>query len=368
LKQTGRVSFFFSLLALGGIARNRVHLARAMAERGVSVDLVAMRIKPEGQAMVPEGIRLFDLDARRVRRGLPKLISYLRSERPQVLVASAEIPSILACLARRAAGYPERLILSVHNAQSRDIAARPAWIDRELVPKLMRRCYHWADDYLAVSEEAANDFCNLIKVPPSGVHVIPNPVVTSQLLRQAQEPVEHSWLIAKDRPVLVTAARLAPQKDLPTLLRAFAALVAVRPAYLIILGRGPLAEQLKAQARELGIAELVDFHGFVNNPFPYFANADGFVLSSAWEGLPGVIIQAMACGCPIVATDCPGGTADILENGRYGALVPVGDHEALTDAIVDLLDKPRDSAFLKSRAMDFHVDNIIARYADMVLA
>jgi glycosyltransferase involved in cell wall biosynthesis len=363
---TNRVAFFFGLLALGGIARNRVHLAEALAQRGVTADLVAMRVKPVGREMVPDGIRIIDLDARRVRRGLPKLIDYLTTEKPSLLVASEEIPSVLACLARRWTGLPERLVLSVHNTQSRDIAARSDWIDRKLVPRLMRRFYRWADDYIAVSDQAADDLSRLVNIPRSEIKVVPNPVVTPHLVRQAQQPVQHPWLTAKDRPVLVTAARLAPQKDLPTLLRAFARLVAHRPAYLIILGRGPRAEELKAQARTLGIANLVDFHGFVNNPFPYFAAADGFVLSSAWEGLPGVVIQAMACGCPIVATDCPGGTADILEGGRFGRLVPVGDHAALAKAMNDMLDDPCDPLSLVSRAMDFHVDRVIDRYTDIL--
>jgi glycosyltransferase involved in cell wall biosynthesis len=361
-----RLAFFFGPLGLGGVARNRVHLAEALVARGVAVDLVAMRVTDEGRDTVPAGVRLFDLGTRSVRQGLPRLIRYLREERPQVMIACTETQNVLACLAWRYIGLPERLLLSTHIAPSRELAASRYWFDRKILPRVMRHTFRWADGLLAVSIGAAEDLADLIGLPGSAVNVIYNPVVTDTLLERAKEPADHPWLTEKDRPVVIAAGRLCEQKDFTTLLRAFRRVVDHRPARLIILGRGRLLGELKALAGELGIAERVDFHGHVPNPVAYFAAADLFVLSSAWEGFGNVLVEAMVAGCPVVSTDCPSGPREILEDGRYGRLAQVGDPQALAEAMLSTLDAPPYPEALKARAMHFHVDSIVEHFLDVV--
>jgi glycosyltransferase involved in cell wall biosynthesis len=162
--------------------------------------------------------------------------------------------------------------------------------------------------------------------------------------------------------VLVAVGRLHEQKDFQTLLRAFALVRARRSARLIILGEGPERPALEAGVAKLGLTEDVDLPGFVPNPYAFMAGASQFVLSSRYEGLPTVLIEAMACGCPVVSTDCPSGPGEILDNGKYGRLVPVGDAAALAEAMEATLDAPPPAAELKARADLFHIDRVIDSY------
>jgi glycosyltransferase involved in cell wall biosynthesis len=205
---------------------------------------------------------------------------------------------------------------------------------------LVRRYYPWADGIVAVSQGVAADLLELTDLPPSKVRVLPNPVVTPELVECAAQPLDDPWFTAGAAPVVLGAGRLDQQKDFPTLIRAFAAVRSKRAARLVILGEGPERARLESLVEELGIGEHVRLPGFVSNPFSYMARAAVFVLSSAWEGMPGVLIQAMACGAPVVATDCESGPREVLASGKYGRLVPVGDHAALAEAIAATLDAP----------------------------
>ena len=198
------------------------------------------------------------------------------------------------------------------------------------------------------------------------MQVIRNPVVWPGLLSRAAEPVDHPWLHDDDVPVVLAAGRLHPNKDHATLVRAFALLAGDRAARLVIIGEGAERHRLLALARELGIAGRVDLPGFQRNPFSWMTRARVFVLSSIVEGAPNVLVQAMACGTTVVSTDCPGGAAEILGNGAWGALVPVGDHVALAAAISEAMDKPMAPCDLKGRANDFSVESSINGYEDAI--
>ena len=193
-----------------------------------------------------------------------------------------------------------------------------------------------------------------------------NPVVTEEMERKAREPVEHLWIGGAGPPVFLAAGRLDEQKDFPTLLAAFARLLAWRPARLIVLGKGKQKPYLLSLARRLGVAEHVDFPGFVNNPYAFMARASMFVLCSRSEALSGVLIEAMACGCPVVSTDCPHGPREILEDGKHGPLVPVGDAEALAAAMARTLDAPPRPEALRKRASFFNVEHGIDRYEELL--
>ena len=207
----------------------------------------------------------------------------------------------------------------------------------------------------------------MTSVAQERITAIDNPVITGTQHDKMCATLDHPWFAPGSPPVLLSVGRLARQKDFPTLLNAFARVRDTFPVRLLILGEGRQRARLEALVLSLGIAGDVAFPGFTMNPFPYMSQAAAFVLSSAWEGAPGALIEAMACGCPVVSTDCPSGPAEILADGQYGPLVPVGDDRALADAIVTVLEKRPDPERLQTRASMFSVERVADRYLDVML-
>jgi glycosyltransferase involved in cell wall biosynthesis len=201
------------------------------------------------------------------------------------------------------------------------------------MPYLIRKSYPSADGIIAVSSGVADDLAEATGIPRESIDVIYNPVVTPEVATASREAVDHPWLAPGEPPVVMGIGRLTPKKDFTTLLQAFAEVRREVPARLMILGEGPERAVLEGLVRTLDLAANVALPGFVGNPYAYLARASLFVLSSRWEGLPTVLIEAMFCGAPVVSTDCPSGPREILNGGRYGRLVPVGDLAALAQAI-----------------------------------
>lgn len=229
-----------------------------------------------------------------------------------------------------------------------------------------RALWRFAGAVVANSCDVAGDLKRIAPGISPRVRVIRNPVVWPDLPARATERVDHTWLRDDKVPVVLAAGRLHPNKDHATLLRAFTLVAAERTARLIIIGEGVERNRLLALAQELGIADRVDLPGFQRNPFAWMARARVFVLSSVVEGAPNVLVQAMACGTTVVSTDCPGGAREILGDGAWGALTPVGDHMALAAAISDAMDHPMSPAKLIGRASDFSAESSISAYADVI--
>jgi glycosyltransferase involved in cell wall biosynthesis len=225
----------------------------------------------------------------------------------------------------------------------------------------MRWTYPWADGVIAVSSGVADDLAATIGLSRDRIDFIYNPIDTTAVRQRAEEPFEHPWLAPGEPPVVLGVGRLTAAKDFSVLVRAFAELRTQRRARLVILGEGELRPDLQALIAELGLPKDVIMPGFCDNPFVWMRRAEVFVLSSAWEGLPGTLIQAMACGTPVVSTDCPSGPAEILEKGKWGRLVPVGNAGALAQAILATLeDVTRPD--VASRAADFSIDSAVDGY------
>jgi glycosyltransferase involved in cell wall biosynthesis len=334
-----RVAIFLVSLEGGGSERIALNLAQGFAERGLEVDLVLQRAKGPYLDQVSDKIRIVDLRAGRMALAIFPLISDLRRERPPFLLSLMMGANIIAILSKKLARVDTRLMISEHLTIS--VATQNAGSLRgRYLPLLAKRIYPWADGIVAVSEGVAEDLAHTLGLPRKKIEVIYNPVVTPELLEKAGEPVDHPWFKPGEPPVILGVGRLTEQKDFPTLLRAFALVRKERAARLVILGEGEDRPQLKALVDELGIAEDVDMPGFVDNPYGYMAGAAVFALSSRWEGLPTVLIEAMALGKPVVATDCPSGAREILNDGRYGTLVPVGDAKRLAAGISGMLEHP----------------------------
>jgi len=331
-KAKQRVAIFTANMDGGGAERAMLKLAGGIAGHGYEVDLVLSRAEGHYLQEVPDSVRVVDLDARRVLSSIPGLVRYLRRERPNAMLTSMNYVNIVGIWARTLARVDTRLIVNEQNALSLEAAHSPRRRHR-LMPRLIKRFYPWADGVTSVARGTADDLVSTAGVSPNLIEVVHNPIVTTELRELVAEPLGHPWFGTGQVPVVLGVGRLAPQKDFGTLIRAFARVMERRPCRLMILGDGPERASLEALVAERGLTGSVDLPGWVSNPYPHMAHAGVFVLSSRWEGLPSVLIEALFCEVPVVATDCLSGPREILEGGRYGALVPVGDEEALAAAI-----------------------------------
>jgi len=310
--------------------------------------------------------RLFPFHPPWILSCAPALVGYLRERRPDAMLSALNYSNLTALWARRASGVGPRLVLSERNT----LSLRAARGTRRLrsLPDKVRRFYPGADALVAVSDGVAEDLSEVMGIARSRVRTIYNPVFSDEIAARAREPLEHPWFAPGQPPVVLAVGKLRRQKDFPTLLEAFARLRARRPARLVVLCEGPRRSLLEQKVQRLGLAADVALPGFEANPFRFMARSGVFALSSQWEGLPAVLIQAMACGCPVVSTDCPSGPSEILDKGSWGQLVSVGDVEGLARALEETLAAPPPRQRLVERASFFSVDASADSYLDLLLA
>ena len=367
------IAFFVSSLPRGAIQRMVMNLAQSFHDRGHRIDLVACRIDGPRPPELSDPIRIIDLGsrqtARRKRYYVPaatlRLKSYLENQRPHILLSGGEYPNVTALFARRLAGTSTRIVVGEHIHLSHSIRSelrRRKW----LLPRLVQLLYPQADGIIGVSHGVAHDTAKVARLPQERVTPIYNPVVTPALLKKREAPCSHPWFQSGRPPVVLAVGQLRAQKDFPTLLRAFARVRTRHSARLVILGEGNKRSDIEALIRSLGLTEDVALPGLVDNPLSYMVHARVFVLSSAWEGLPTVLIEALLCGCPVVSTDCPSGPSEILDHGRYGSLVPVGDDEALAQGILSVLENPPDTKHLQERAMEFSAEHSVDKHLHLM--
>lgn len=355
-----KIAIFLSDLDGGGAERVMLNLASGFALQNMDVDLLLVRVEGPYVAQIPPEVRLVPLKGGSLLRSLPALVGYLKRERPQVLLSALEDTNAIALWARSLSGISTQTIVTVHNTLSRE-SRHATTLKRKFVPYLLPWLYPMADAVVCVSEGVASDLEN-IGLSANSLQVIYNPIVTPQLRKQLQEPLDDPWFAPGEPPVILGVGRLNPQKDFPTLIRGFAKLRERQPARLLLLGEGEERDRLESLVRELGISEDVTLPGFVANPYPYMARSSVLVLSSAWEGFGNVLVEAMAAGTPVVATNCPSGPAEILANGEYGTLVEVGDSEAMATAIAQTLTEASNPQRLQNRAQEFSLEKAIAQY------
>jgi glycosyltransferase involved in cell wall biosynthesis len=397
------LAFYLDHLEGGGAQKSTLVLAGALAARGHAVELLVCCPRGALRDQVPPDVGVVALDRSSVWSGrvlalrsdpahflailggialaprpsstlgyLGPLAAALEARRPYALYAANTHGNLEALLARRLAGVGTRIVVTERNA-FHDGHLQRGW-SAVFLPGLVRRMYRQAEAIVAVSDGVADQLAGWSGLPRAQIVTIYNPVVTDQLIAGQSEPVDHPWFQPGMPPVIMSAGRLGRAKDHPTLIRAFARVRRARPARLVIFGEGKSKAKtarriaaLQALAGELGVADDVALAGFVANPFAYMARAAVFALSSINEGLPGVLIQAMACGCPVVSTDCPSGPAEILAGGRYGRLVAPGDDAALAAAILATLDTPPAAMSLRERAGFFSVERAVAQYERVML-
>ena len=351
------VALFMPDFGGGGAERMMTRLARALADRGRRVEIVVCAAEGPFVGQAGDAVRVIDFGGRRVLAALPAIVAYLRDRRPRAVLVTLDYMSVVVLLARWLARVQVRLVVRQANDPT---AYRGGSLRDRVAVAALRRLLPTADAVVSGSRGVAASLRSWTRVPPERLHVVGNPVVDATLAELAEQPVDHPFLVSPGPPVVLAAGRFTPQKDFRTLLQAFASARRRRPLRLIVLGEGPGRPDLEAFVRDQNLTDAVSLPGFVGNPFAYMRRSHVFVLSSAWEGLPGVLIQAMACGCPVVSTDCPSGPREILDDGRLGPLVPVGDAGALADAILSRLDAPRGAEALREAAAVYAVDRSVA--------
>lgn len=351
----GRIAIFAATSGHSGVDRILVNLIEQWAAWGLRVDLLRVRRHGPRLEPVPEGVRCIDLGCSHVNTALPALVRYLKRERPRALLSDKDRVNRIAILARGLARRPSVLAVRLGTTVSVNLASR-GLLERWLQRASIRLLYRFADRLIVPSDGVATDLVEQFGVERTRIQVAHSPIVSARLERLAQEPIAHPWLASDAPPLILGVGELGARKDFATLIRAFALVRAERPCRLLILGRGRQRERLLALASDLGVAEALDLPGFVANPYPYMRQAAVFALTSRWEGLPVVLVEALACGTPAVSTDCPSGPREILGACCPQALVPVGDHRALARALGETLARPPAPPLLRARARAFAVD------------
>lgn len=360
-----KIAFFLPSLAGGGAEKIALNLARALVGRGISVDIILGEASGEYLSIVPASIRVIGLGKSRPFLAIPALVKYLKVERPTVLFSTIINANIAALLAQRLSGVSIRCVVREASTLSIDLAHSSAF-NRFLIPRLVSWIFPQAYAIVAPSHGVADDLAKVTGLSRQLIKVIYNPVVTQALIDQSRQFVNHRWLQAGGIPVIIGMGRLTRQKDFETLIRAFAQVKKVQPARLIILGEGEERDYLGGICRDLNVEEDVDFVGFASNPYAFLSRASLFVLSSRWEGLPNALIEALACGTKVVSTDCPSGPREILDDGRYGQLVPIEDFAAMATAILKTLNEEFIAADLKDQISLFNAEANFNRYLELL--
>ena len=385
--QPRRIALLLADFRAGGVQTSFLAIANELIRRGHEVDLVVGEGGGPLVPRVPNAAEVFELERAAVTttavwllradpaalmpfrlprqaikryRQLPSFVRYLRTRRPNAVVAAEPRQNLMAIWANRLCPGAGQVVVTEHGGLH-DVKTRGQALAKGFTPVLLGRAYSQATAVVAVSAGLAEDLAARFRVPRDRTVVIYNPVVDDRLLALSQEPVDHPWFQAGEPPVVLGVGRVHRQKDFATLIRAFAQVIRRRPARLVILGtiarsgsKSNYFDSLQRLAAELEVEADVAFMDFVDNPYRFMRAASVFVLSSAWEGFGNVLVEALACGCPVVSTDCRDGPDEILDGGRYGPLVPVGDDTALAAAIERSLDQPMARDLLQARGARLH--------------
>ena len=356
-----KITIILPDLSGGGAERLHVYLANDLVARGLSVEFVLLRKQGELLSLLAPEVAVSGLGVDRIRGAIFPLAAHLRKSCPQAVLAAMWPLTSAVVFSWLLSGRSGKLFLSEHENLSLSYIgqrrAKPSYLRN-----LIRFTYPLANGIVAVSRGVMKDLCVLGSLPLNKVRVIYNPAATGvSPFRESPGVQAQLWGTGFQRHIL-TVGRLSPQKDHETLIKAFALLSKNFNTKLVILGEGPLRPELTALVTELGLQKSVSLPGFTRDPYPWFRSADLFVLSSRWEGFGNVIVEALECGVPVVSTNCPSGPAEILEDGRYGKLVPVQDPVALASAMAQFLNETHDRAPLMRRAQDFSVRKISDEY------
>ena len=343
-----RFAFLLPDLGGGGAERVALRLIADSLAAGHEVDLVLSQATGELLPLVPQGVRIVDLGATRIRSVIAPFRAYLRDRRPDAVHIMMWPLTVAGIIAAKLARSTARIVISEHCALSRQYRSSKATL---AALKITTRIFFpMADVVVCVSAQSADDLAAISGLDRDRIDVVYNPVAAPPSIVDVPPEVERLWGGEGGGARILTVGSLKPQKNHALLIGAFARIARNRPATLIILGEGSLRHELEEVAAAEGVADRVMMPGFALDPWPYFASADVFALSSDYEGFGLVLVEAMFIGLPVVSTDCQSGPREILDDGRFGALTPVGDEAAMAEAIEAALDHPVDVDAQRARA------------------
>lgn len=368
LKQPGAcdISLFLQDLDGGGAERALVSLAGAIARSGYVVDLVVGEAKSDLYGEIPPDVNLINFATRSPLRILPRLIAYLRERKPKTIISALDLANIMLVVAARIAGYRGRVVVSQRAVIDASLNDLPP-LRRKITRFLLRICMARADAVISNSYAATNDIKTMFGIDAGKLATIPNAVDIERIEHLAQQSIDGDLAGANRAPLIVSVGSLTRRKDVPTLLRAFKIVTAQKSVRLVVVGEGPERQPIEKLIAELGLTDVVQLTGFDANPYRWMGAATVFVSASTGEGFPNVIAEALALGKPVVATDCPGDTAELLGRGKWGCLVPVGDHVGMATSILAALDSPN-ALDGRMRAADFAPSRTTASYLEVLRA
>lgn len=360
-----RVGFFLPTLDGGGAERALVTLAARLHAAGDGAVLVVGNTSGALRDQLPAGLPVVDLDRPRIRSALPALVRALRRLRPDCLISTLDHANTLSIVATRLARTRTTPIVRVANTLSQAVVGGS--LRERAVLHGIRFAYPFAGAVVAPAQHVADDLVTFAGIPRRLLHVIGNPVVDDDLRARASAPLDHPWFRPGAPPVVLGVGRLVDQKGFDLLIDAFAHVRARCAARLVILGEGPERRALTARAEALGIAEDVALPGFDPDPLRFMSRAGVVASTSRYEGLPAVLIQALACDARVVATDCPGGSAEVLGHGAHGTLVTAPDAATFGDALLTALHTDHTGNDPGAWA-PYTVDEAVTRYRSLVAA
>lgn len=359
-----RIAIFIANLNGGGVQRVYLNLAGGLIKQGLRVDLIVGQSETKNTRLIPADVRVFNLNQRRSFFTLRGLVKYIKKEQPDVLLTAQTHINLIGIIAKMLSRRKIRLVVSEH-IDLREVIKHN--LKERRIVKFASYFYGMADEIIAVSKGVADSISAILKIDGNKIKVIHNPLISEDISRLMRENPGHPWFENGSVPVVIAIGRLVPQKDFVTLVNAFAMARQTMALRLFILGEGFLKDKINNMIDDLSLSDEVKLAGIVENPFQYLSRASMFVLSSLYEGFPSVLVEAMACGIPVVSTDCPSGPREILEDGKLGRLVPVGNAEALGRAIIDTIKDPYPLQVTQNKAMEFNVDDCTLNYLQVLL-
>ena len=362
---SNEVTIYMPSLGGGGAEKSVIRLIGGFTKRGIKVTLVLATPHGNLHYEIPSQVNIITFNSNRSIYSVFKFARYIKKNNPQIIISFLSRGNRNALLAKLLTMNNTRLYVVEQNTISMGLK-NSSFINRYLSLLSFKFLYYYADKIINVSKSASDDLSKLLPKNNNSVITIHNPIVDKSMISEEKDEPPHKWLKSKDIPVILGVGRFMEQKDFINLIRAFVLVKKHRSARLIILGEGEQRKIIEEEIRKHNLEDSVDLPGFVRDPFKYMRNASLFALSSKWEGLPTVLVEALACGCPVVSTNCPSGPMEILENGKYGELVPIQNSPALADAIIKTLSDPPSKELLRKRAMEFSIENSVDKYIKLL--
>lgn len=377
-----KIAIFISSFRAGGGEINMINLANNFVDRGFKVDLLVMKPVGKCRDMIKSSVNIVNVDSGRIIFSIPRIISYLRKNRPNFIIATDEFSHIISLTSVKLSLVRTKTVFRVGNMFSILFSRYKGLKQGVIIPFIAKRIYRYADIFIANSFGVADDIENFFKISKKKINIIHNPKKIKKIIEMSKKDAGHNWVDEKDLPVILFAGRLREQKNIPILIRAFAETSSRIPSRLLLIGIGRERARLERLVKELNIDKFVDFFGFSENPYSFMSKVDIFATTSIWEGFSNSLQEAMICGAPVIATDCSSGPREMIapdtdplhrmnsgvEYGKYGILVPMNKVEEVSTAMENLLKnkeiKEKYSKLSSLRGESFNSNKIFDQYLE----